>query len=72
MIQAKMLQAALAALSMLETVQAIKTKQKDILDYPDFEAKVQAEGGFQWEAYPITTPAGYNVVLFRLIGDALG
>lgn len=67
--KARMLQAALAAVASLDAVKAIATSAADKLNYPSFAAKVDACAGHQWKAYPVTTATGYNLTLFRIIGD---
>lgn len=68
-VKARMLQAALAAMASLEAVKAIATSSADKLKYPSFSAKMDACYGHQWKAYPVTTATGYNLTLFRIIGD---
>lgn len=71
-LQAKLLTAALAAYSLLEFTNAITTSAEDIAQFPEFEATVQQCVPFQWQSYPVTTPEGYNIVMFRVTGDAAG
>ena len=66
-----MLTAALAALASLEAVEAIMTSAADAAAFPQFEAAMQTCGGAQWKSYSLTNATGYNLTMFRLIGNEL-
>ena len=73
MFQPSLLKSALAAVAFIEVAQAvppIRTSLQDKLDYADFDAAMTAAGGFQWEAVPVLSNDGYNLVMFHLFADA--
>ena len=72
MFQSKVLQGALAALAFIESVIAVATSRTDKLKYPAFDAAMLKAGGYNWAAYPVTSGGGYNLTLFRIVGDQLG
>lgn len=71
MFQPQLLKSALAALSVLQLgAGAVATSDQDKIDYADFEAAMQAAGSFQWEAVPVTSSDGYNLMLFHITADS--
>ena len=71
--EVRMLKAALVACSSLGVASAISTSSSDKAKYPLFEQTMMEQGGgYQWASYPVTTEAGYKLLLFRLIGDQSG
>jgi len=72
MFQSQVLKGALAALAFVETILAATTNQTDKLAYPEFESAMLLAGGYNWMAYPVLSGSGYELVLFRIIGDEIG
>jgi len=56
----------------LQAVQAVQTSAEDLAAFPNFEAEMMLGGGFKWESFPVTTFSGYELMLFRLTGNATG
>jgi len=65
-----MVKAALAALAALDSVKALATTSQDRLKYPSFASTMDTCGGHMWQAFPVTTKAGYNLTLFHIHSDA--
>ena len=72
MYQTRLLKVALVALTALEAAQAWTTSQADIDAYPSVSKEMANCGGYQWEAHSLTGLTGYNLSLFRIVGDDLG
>ena len=70
--QSQMLKAGLAAVAMLEYVNAA-VNPAVCLKNPDFCAAMKTGGSnYDWVTYQTTTSSGYNLPLFRITGNALG
>ena len=73
MFQTNLLKSALVACSLLEAIKAVTTSNADLAAFPSFEAAMANAGSYmQWESYRVTSGSGYNLTMFKLIGDSLG
>lgn len=67
-----MLKAASLAVAFLKAVDAAQTSVADLNAFPEFAAAMTTAGGYAFRSYPVTTSSGYELMMFRIVGDEQG